>query len=295
MVCKMKTYHDIFKSLIERWMGLEKKAKNLTLLFFLIGAIFTIFPFLSDSNTPANDEIKQNHIIDLIPPPPIDKISSTTEINPNNSWEFVYKYLKYWLEDVEIIIDVGRNSGVKQGDYFFIIQEKKEILDLKGKQIDVRMIRKGLVEVKGVQEKTASVQLISFYLVNDSQICECIDINIGDEVEKLSQKDSEDYKIFRQNVEKYDNEAALETSENEKKYFLQKVKENAQNFYDYNPSSQWAPDALFKIGRASIELGQYDDAIQTFELFLNEYPWHVSAPGAHKYLNAARISKKNNT
>ena len=279
------TYHNTFKSLIEWWMGLEKKAKNSTLLFFIIGAI--IVPILLASNNVANDEIKVNHIIDIIPPQPIDINPSNTEINPNKSLESAYQYLKYWFEDAEIIVDVGRNSGVKKGDYFFIIEEQKEILNLEGKQIDVRMIRKGLIEVKGVTDKTASLQLISFDLVDDSK--KYIDINIGDEVEKLSQKDSEDYMIFKMNIEKYEYDAIYVTSENQKKYYLQKVKENAQNYYNYNPDSQLAPDALFKIGYASIRLEQYDDAIQNFELFLNEYPWHVSAPGARKHLMEARI------
>lgn len=64
--------------------------------------------------------------------------------------------------------------------------------------------------------------------------------------------------------------------------------DEADDFLLNHGDGFFAADVLWDKGYVQFKLGDYDEAANTFDHFLDRFPFHPSAPGAREYKDKAQ-------
>jgi TolA-binding protein len=215
-----------------------------------------------------------------------------------------------WLKEffnAQIIIDKGSSQGVKRGDYF-VVKEEKEVHSSDGRILGILPEENSLIQVVDVQPNFSICQFMEYFYKNQLKALKVrlakvrdknnlIDlqkhvellapVTVGQKVEAISQEEKAQWNEIE---EAYNQTLVDSISAKEKKFHYEDIINKADEFMLEHSNGHFAPDALFNKGFAQLQLQQYSESIDTFELFLKHYPWHVSAPGAEKWIEKARKS-----
>jgi hypothetical protein len=219
-----------------------------------------------------------------------------------------------WLLEffnAQIIIDQGSPQGTKQGDYFVVIQEEKEIKSNDGKILGVLQEEGSLVQVVDARPNFSICNLSALSSESYSKALEVrltkvadkdghIDlekypellapVTVGQKVIAIPQ---EEKALWNQIDKAYARTLAAHTGDEEKKFHYTDMIGKADAFMLEYGNGYFAPDALFQKGFAQYQLQQYSESINTFGLFLKRYPFHPLARGAERWIEKARkVMKK---
>jgi TolA-binding protein len=218
-----------------------------------------------------------------------------------------------WLKeffDAQIIIDRGSLQGTKQGDYFVAVQDEKEIQSKEGRALGIMREEGSLVRVVDAHPKFSICQLTDFtygshFKALEARLTKAADkdgqidlekhaellapVTVGQKVIAIPQEE----KARRDEIEEaYGRTLAESTKDEERNLRYADMIVAADKFLVEHATGYFAPNALFQKGFAQFKLGQYRDSINTFELFLTRYPFHVSAPGAKDWIEKATKAMK---
>jgi tetratricopeptide (TPR) repeat protein len=251
-------------------------------------------------------------LINTPEPPPFD------QVKPENLSEFFGAWLmhvvKEFFDRVQIVIDKGASAGVSVGDYFALVSTEETIADAQGDFLGSVAQEGSLIRVVQAQERLSLCQLSDWqygdYFKNmDSalepfsdaegnldldQLGEHIDvlwpIRKGQPVMRVPPEE----RTGRQEIEELYGRTLDETINDEERRFLYgEMVRKANAFLLEHATGFFASAVLFQRGYAQFQLGDFRDAIDTFELFLRRYPFSVSADGARDWIDKAKESLKN--
>jgi hypothetical protein len=214
-----------------------------------------------------------------------------------------------WLKrlfEVRIIIDKGSLHGTKQGDYFVVIQEESEIKNNDGNVLGVLQEKGSMLQVVDAQPKFSICKLIGFAYESYSKdlyrrLAKAVDRDGNIDAEKAAKLSApftvgqtviavprEEKTRWDEITEAYNRTLAPDIGDEEKKLRYTDMIKKADEFMSEYGNGYFAPDAIFQKGFAQFQLQQYGESINTFELFLKRYPFHLSAKGANEWIEKAR-------
>lgn len=244
------------------------------------------------------------NVIELrkLPPGP----SSDNE-DPDAFVQWFISWMGRFFDETQIIIDVGSQRGVKKGDYFAVIQSQTQIKNLTGEELGNLQEEGSLIKVAEVHPKfsvctleeyryrdhiDALPKILSQFADKDGNIDieEHLDvigpIVVGQQVFGIPQEE----KAARDAIEElYSKTLSDAISGEEKSIYYREMARKADAFLLSYSQGYFASSALFQKGYAQFQLGEYQNAIGTFEFFLERYPFNVSAGGARDW-----VAKANN-
>lgn len=242
------------------------------------------------------------NVIELrsLPPGPSSDIG-----DPDVFGRWFILWIARFFDETQIIIDVGSQRGVKKGDYFAIIQSQTQIKNLAGEELGNLQEEGSLIKVAEVHPKF-SVCMLNSYRYGDHldalskilnqfadkdgyvNVEEHLDVMgpiiVGQQVVGVPQEE----KAGRDAIEElYRKTLSDAISGEEKSIYYREMVRKAEDFLLSYSQGYFAPHALFQKGYAQFQLGEYQNAIETFEHFLERYPLNVSAKGARDWVAQA--------
>jgi TolA-binding protein len=221
--------------------------------------------------------------------------------NPDDEKE-LFLWLNNFFEAAQIFIDKGSLDGVRTGDYFVAVNET-EIKDERGKVIGTVQEEGSTLRVAVVDSKFSIAQLNEFAYRQYSKDLQSREaqmgatartnnnaefyspVAVGQKVVGLPLEERAQWKELSQLYERTLSKEATD-EENQRRY--QEIVDKAEEFISEHGNGCFAPRALFDKGYAQFKLKQYRASIRTFELFLDRYPFHVSASGARKTIEEVK-------
>ena len=241
----------------------------------------------------------------------------TADVNVANSEELAswfIQWIGYFFQSVQIIVDRGSENSIKVGDYFAVIYAEETVRNLAGKELGTLRRDGSIIRVIQAFPQFSICQLQSYHYVEhmnslseffksiEKDVAKGMDTeNIRARLEKrlntigpvmVGQKVvriQPDEKTGRDLLEDlYGKVIKPEIDDEEKIFYTHELKRKAEDFLAHYSEGYFAPYALFQKGYAQFQLKEYQNAIDTFELFLKRYPFHFSAEGAQNWINQAK-------
>ncbi|MFL6137921.1 MAG: trypsin-like peptidase domain-containing protein [Frankiaceae bacterium] len=218
-----------------------------------------------------------------------------------------------FFHKVQIIIDKGSADGVSAGDYFALIGQHDLIANAQGDVIGSVIKEGSLIRAVDVQEGISVCQLTDWlyklYFDHIGEVAESLADSEGNlDLEQLSasaalywpvqkgasvMRISPAEKVGRDEVaELYGRTLDDTVADDERRFLHAEMVRKANAFLLEHATGYFASAVLYQRGYAQLKLGQYRDAIDTFELFLRRYPFSPSADGARELSEEARDALK---
>jgi hypothetical protein len=213
-----------------------------------------------------------------------------------------------FFNTVQIAIDRGTAHGVSAGDYFAVLEPSEEIRDLGGDLLGSVDSGESLIRVVTPQPRLSICQLTDWAYEGAidrtmSQIADFADadgnIDISSNAElfwpirrgqRVFAVPGEE-KAGRDEVEElYARTLAEHVGDEEKRFLYREMVKRVDGFLLDHGTGYFASAMLFQRGYAQIKLGEHDDAIATFEMYLRRYPFGVSASGARDWIEVAEAA-----
>jgi hypothetical protein len=207
----------------------------------------------------------------------IDNVPSTTNVKTELDWG---KWLLRYFREAQINISIGLDKGIEQGDYFATINKPERLRNLpQGRIANLQDNATALIKAARVYPTSTIGQLESWaYNLADEPVSR------GQSVVWIPREEA----IARNDIEDSYNETLSDrTSKAEKHIRYRDMIRGADRFLVSYPNGFFAADVLFHKGYAQYQLGRYSEAIETFELFGDRYPFHPSASGASEWITKA--------
>lgn len=217
--------------------------------------------------------------------------------------------VKEFFEKVQIAIDRGSSHGVTVGDYFAVVAQSDLVANAQGDILGSVIQEGALIKAVKVQDNISICQLSDWayerYFDRMPTVAESFADSDGNlDLGQLSahpgafwpiQKGQtvmripSEEKTGRDEVEElYGRTLDDTTSDDERRFLYGEMVRKANAFLLEHATGYFASAVLFQRGYAQFQLGQYRDAIDTFELFLRRYPFSPSADGAREWIEKAR-------
>jgi hypothetical protein len=219
--------------------------------------------------------------------------------------DWFMNWLKRFFNETQIVVDLGSRRGVQSGDYLVAVERAEQLVNLKGEEL-------GSIELEGSLIKVAQVETAF-------SICRLADYRFGQHMDSLPSKlesladpdgtiDMDKHAdalspiavgqrtvlvpheetVWRDDMEDlYGRTLADELAEQEKSFLYREMVRKADAFLLRHGSGYFAEHVLFQKGYAQFQMKDYRNAKDTFEAFLERYPFSVSAPGARDWISKA--------
>ena len=219
----------------------------------------------------------------------------------------------YWMRalfgNARIIIDRGSDKGTKQGDYFVVVRSR-EINDADRKILGTTEDEEAWIEVVEARPKLSVGQLETVATIGWEAAQQRIDkyrdsgalqrypelaapVAVGEKVLQIAREEKAWWDDLDKTIQKLWPNDDQQLADEEKKSRYLAVVASLDEYLQDHPNSYFAEKALFRKGNAQYDLHQYSASIDTFNLFLKRYPFHVSAPGAQEAIDRAREAQLN--
>lgn len=240
-----------------------------------------------------------------VPPPPTEQEYESDETRA----QWTMAWIGEWFDDVKIVVNVGGDDGVAQGDYFDVLAKHEAVEDDAGNVLGFVDEPGSLVRAVEVQPKLSVCQLDSFAyhsfykyvlparierhgLTGDADVSRELyaELNApiapGDVVKAIpsAEKDARD-----EVQELYGRSLDDNLSAEEKHEIYSEMVKRADRFLVRFPGGYFAGPMLYQKGYALISKGDYEEALDTFELYRRQYPFG-STEGAEKYIEEAKAA-----
>lgn len=215
--------------------------------------------------------------------------------------QWLLEWIRRFFDETQIVIDAGSDEGVTYGDYFVSIQNQTQIKGLSGEELGELEDEGSLIKVVEVRPKFSVCALEAYSYEDhlaalpkvleqfadkdgtinvDDHLSTVGPLVVGQHVIGIPQEET----AGRDAIEElYGQTLSDALSDEEKFVYYRQMIRAADNFLLSHSQGYFAPDALFQKGYAQFQLAEYQNAVETFENFIEKYPFHVSAKGARDW------------
>lgn len=219
------------------------------------------------------------------------------------------QWLQAWFNETKIVVNLGAADEIAQGDYFDVLAKHEPVEDDDGKVIGFVDEPGSLVRAVEVQDRFSVCQLESFAYktfyefvlparlarlglhedddVEESVIADLMALVVAGEVVKpipSAEKDARD-----EVEDLYSRSLDDDLAPDEKQQTYRDMVRRADRFLMRFPSGYFAEAMLYQKGYALIMSGEYQDALDTFELYRRRHPFG-STEGAERYIAEAKAA-----
>ena len=228
---------------------------------------------------------------------------------PSPTYEFGDWYMdwvKQFFANTRIVINRGSNDGIQEGDFFAVIYKETEVKGSGGESLGAIQEHGALVQVVKPYEKFSICKLSSYNY--DQQLTrlesmlakretESAVVDLAKHIDILGPIVLGDKVIAIRRVEKeakeqldefYGKTLDKDVGEMEKRVFHREMIRIADAYLLKYGNGYFAPNFLFSKGYAQFQLNRYEQAIETFELFIDRFPFSHSVPGAKDWIAKAK-------
>lgn len=215
-------------------------------------------------------------------------------------------YAKKWFHDAQIKVDLGADSGIQREDLFVVVYSDVNMQELEN--LDIANVDETMLEItaKNIQpnycicmitnlaynelEKRKKLLMKKFGLDNlDGDAS--IDIELAEKIQSWVIEGEwavlvpREQKLAHDELEDlYDQTLSDKIPYDKKKFYYEEMERKNRKYLLNYPNSYFAPNALFQQGYAQFRLGKFNESIETFNLFLERYPFHKSVDGAKDWI-----------
>jgi hypothetical protein len=215
-----------------------------------------------------------------------------------------------WFDQVRIVVNQGAENGVTAGDYFDVLAKHEPIEDNDGSVLGFVDEGGSIVRAVEVQPRFSVCQLENFAyqsffdvvvparmkghgLENDDDtidaalLAELYSPVVAGEVVKVIPSGEKD---ARDEVEElYDRSLDESLPSEEAEEIYREMVKRADRFLVRFPSGYFAGPMLYQKGYALFKAGEFQDALDTFELYRRQYPFG-STEGAERLIGEAKTA-----
>ena len=221
--------------------------------------------------------------------------------------------LHKWFNDAKIKVNLGANFGIKKEDLFIVVYSDitKQELEI----LDIASVDETLVEItaKSVQRdysicKVTSLAYNKLEVSRESMKNKLglhvlgkdakIDVELADKIDAWVNEGQwvvlvpREEKLVHDELDDLYHQTLDEIPQDERAFYYREIERRSRKYLLNYPHSYFTPNALFRQGFAQFKLGKFNESIETFSLFLEQYPFHVSAPGAKEWIFKAEARLK---
>jgi TolA-binding protein len=215
------------------------------------------------------------------------------------------EWLQRFFHETQIVVDLGRRRGVQSGDYFVAIDSSKQLIGLKGEELGSLELEGSLMKVAQVDTAFSVCQLADYRYEQhfaalssklkaladpdgtidlEKHVASLSPIAVGQRAVLVPHEES----VWRDDLEDlYGRTLADGQTEQEKSFLFREMTRKADAFLLRHASGFFASRVLFQKGYAQFQMKDYRNAKDTFEAFLERFPFNVSASGAREWIGKA--------
>lgn len=259
-------------------------------------AAFTLLLFFVLSFVDPEKRSKETGLVELRtvkrvdnPAPPMGEEGDEKEAEIQ-----VMLWLEHWSEEARIVVDAGTDRSVEVGDYFVVIRNPDRATGLRENQIgNLKDDAASQVKVVRVYATESVCRLEGFAYTAYFQELEQAGHDFatlpgpvvpGQRVLAVPRAEKAYMDVIsNQYAKTLGNDVPAE----KRLFHLEEMVRAARTLLTDHPSGWFAADALFQRAYAEFELGRFREARESFDEFLDRYPFHVSARGARTWLTKA--------
>jgi hypothetical protein len=237
----------------------------------------------------------------------VTKIEDLPPLAEEVDWadgESVLSWLKEFLERARFLVDAGSREGVVKGDYFVIVGDPSKAEGLRRNETSgLRFEAGSMLKAVEILPKVSVCKLESWdykrFLEelprrleeigeDTSQLANLIaPIRPGDVVVAIPQEE----KAGRDQIDyHYSRAINPKLPQDEQRINYAEMVRKADSFLAEHANGFFAAEALFQRGYGQFQLGKFDDSIDTFELFLDRYPFDPQADGARHWIEKGGLA-----
>lgn len=199
-------------------------------------------------------------------------------------------WLLKFFEDGQIVINKGKDDGLREGQHVTTLDESVTPRRVRRSELGAyNSAGTATLKLVNVYGNESVAQLEAFAIESYLRRIDKVDAGEpvpgpavkGQRVLALPENESEAAAEVARALQEAEKQGL---SRDARRIYYRDAVSRAQRFLRTHASSFFAPDVLFQLGDAQRALGRRVDAVQTFEEFLDRYPFHASADGARERL-----------
>jgi hypothetical protein len=241
-----------------------------------------------------------------VPPLTADGADSSKALEDGDA---LMRWVGEWFDSAKIVVNLGGDDGVAAGDYFDVLTKHEAVEDAGGTVLGFVDQPGSLIRAAEVQPRFSVCQLENFayasffkYVVPARLAARALGgdedmspelfaelmapVAVGDVVKAIPSAE----KDARDEVEAlYGRSLDDELAADEKESIYRDMVRRADRFLLRFPSGYFADAVLYHKGYALIQVGDFQDALDTFELYRRQYPFG-STEGAERYIEEAKAA-----
>ncbi|UCG43301.1 MAG: hypothetical protein JSU73_01390 [candidate division WOR-3 bacterium] len=237
--------------------------------------------------------------------PTTGKIARVTDLPslPPTAEDSMQQWTLEWINTLycrtRIVVDKGSRDRVEVGDYFVVPAGEAKDRATTG-DLGTRQEAAGLIEVVMVEPTSSVCRLVSYPLERflQSFTFERLEeegpsvlspLAAGQRAIAVPRAEKAGWDAIE---ELYDLTLDPDLDGAKRRFYHEEIVRKARTFLLDHGNGYFAPGALFQMGYAQFQLEQYADATETFELFLERFHFHPSAPGARDWIRQASGARR---
>lgn len=279
------------------FLGIKLKAATFAGLTFLVSALGVAWAAVNlteEDEAAPRDAVAIAHVreIEQLPPNPVRR--------PDESKKETLHAIFAWFAgfgEARIVIDQGREDGVRRGDWFATVSHPERIENLpKSAAGNLQDDLTALVRVVSVypEESIATLEEWAY----DAHLRQIGDIPIprGEEIDLVARGPVVDgqalaavpreEKRAKDQVDRWF-ARAREAPEDRQELMYEQAQLRAEDFLKSYPNGFFAGQVLWTKASAQFELGRYAAAARSWRRFRDEFPFHPSARAADDAIRRA--------